>query len=294
MIFSEGETFLAKDLSFNAEDENSSFFSFLKKTEKETSLPGEKNFCDGQENHSISTFFIELVHRIKNPLVSIKTFTQLLRERFNDEEFKDQFYKVVTEDIEKIDSLLNGLLNYIKIDSPMEKTNTVHLLLEEVLEKHQPQMKDKQIRIFRKYEPNLPEPIIHEEQLRYVLTSVLQYTLSFVPPMGSIGFLTKSLDPHEEAHVPMSPLKENEGYIEILVVFTGYKKPSNPVKSVLGIPGFQQEEGSELELRLMKQIIQKNQGAMNFEVNEKKSKATIFLKLPIERRKVIYYPSTDS
>jgi len=33
---------------------------------------------------ALPVFFIELVHRIRNPLVSIKTFTQLLREKFND------------------------------------------------------------------------------------------------------------------------------------------------------------------------------------------------------------------
>ncbi len=294
VIFSNGGNLLGKDLCLPMEDDYSSFFSFLKKAEIETSPPGRKSFRDGQESHLISTFFIELVHRIKNPLVSIKTFTQLLRERFGDEEFRDQFYRVVTEDIEKIDSLLNGLLNYIKIDTPIEKTNTVHVLLEEVLENHQPQMKDKQIKIFRKYEPNLPEAIIHEEQLRYVLTSILQYTLSFVPPMGSIGFLTKSSTTPKELNVHRVPLKDHGGYVEIIVVFTGYQKPTNPVKSVLGIPGFEQEGGIELELRLMKEIIQKNQGVVNFEVNEKKSKAIISLRLPIERRKVVYYPSTGS
>ena len=86
-----------------------------------------KNLLEDQNAYSLSLFFIELVHRIKNPLVSIKTFTQLLREKFDDAEFRDYFYRMVTEDIERIDSVLNGLINYIKINTPIEKTNTVHL-----------------------------------------------------------------------------------------------------------------------------------------------------------------------
>ena len=84
------------------------------------------------------------------------------------------------------------------------------------------------------------------------------------------------------------------GYVEIIIIFTGYKKPSEQLNKVLGIPVRQQEEAIELELRLIKEIIQKNQGMMKFEVNEKKPRTLISLKFPIERRKVIYYPSADN
>jgi hypothetical protein len=62
----------------------------------------------------------------------------------------------------------------------------------------------------------------------------------------------------------------------------------------LGIPGPQPEEAIELELRLIKEIIQKNRGMMKFEANEKKPRTLISLRFPIERRKVIYYLSTNS
>ena len=293
-IFSNGENLIEKDLFLKTEDEKSSFSSFLKKTEMKIPALREKSYSEEQNAHTLSNFFIDLVHRIKNPLVSIKTFTQLLREKFNDAEFRDQFYRVVTEDIEKIDSLLNGLLNYIKIDTPIEKANTVHLVLEDVLKKHEPQLKDKQIRIFKKFEQNLPETIVHEEQLRYVFSSLLQYAISSIPPKGSIGFLTKLLNTHKEVNTNKILLKEDKGYIEILIVFTGYKKTGEQLKNVLGIPAPQQEEAIELELRLIKEIIQKNRGMMKFEVNEKKPRTLISLKFPIERRKVIYYLSTNT
>jgi nitrogen-specific signal transduction histidine kinase len=253
----------------------------------------EKRSSDENNTPTLSTFFIELVHRIKNPLVSIKTFTQLLREKFNDTEFRNHFYKVVTEDIEKIDSVLNGLLNYIKIITPIEKTETVHFVLEDVLKKHEVQIRDRQIKIFKKYEKDLPETIIHEEQLRYILKSLLEYILPSIPPNGSIGFLTKSLNTHKEIESDKTLPKEDRGFIEIMIVFTGYKKPNEQLKSVLGIPAPQQEDAIELELRLIKGIIQKNRGTMTFEVNEKKPRTLISLKFPVERRKVIYYPSEN-
>jgi nitrogen-specific signal transduction histidine kinase len=295
-IFSEGDQLMEKDLFFETDNEKNAFVSFLKKTEQKTSSVtplDRRSSRRDQNNHFSSLFFMELVHRIKNPLVSIKTFTQLLREKFNDEEFREYFYRIVTEDIEKIDALLNGLLNYIKINTPMEKTNTVHFVLEEVLKKYEVQLEDRKIKVFKKLEKELPETVVHEEQLRYILTSLLQYAIPSIPPSGSIGFLTKSSPFERETGIDKGVAQKDGKYIEIMIVFTGFRKPAEPLESILGIPAIQPEEGVEFELRLIKEIIQKNGGKMTFEVNEKKPKTLIALKFPVERRKVIYYPSTN-
>jgi nitrogen-specific signal transduction histidine kinase len=222
-------------------------------------------------------------------LVSIKTFTQLLGDKFNDGEFREHFYRIVTGDIEKIDSVLNGLLSYIKINTPLEKKETVHFILEDVLKRHEIQLEDKKIKIFKKFEKDLPETIVHDEQLRYILNALLQYAIPSIPPNGSIGILTKSFDMPTQTGDSKKFVQKDGRYIEILIVFTGFKKPIEQFETVLGIPAVQKEEAIELELRLIKEIIQKNQGMMKFEVNEKKPRTLISLKFPIERRKLIYY-----
>lgn len=293
-VFSEGDRLMEKDFFFENDAEKDSFVSFLKKTETQP-LPFEgKTFIHKQDNHFSSLFFIELVHRIKNPLVSIKTFTQLLREKFDDEEFREYFYRIVTDDIEKIDSLLNGLLNYIKINTPMEKVNTVHFILEDVLKKYESKLEDKKIRVFKKFEKDLPETVVHEEQLRYILNSILQYALPSIPSQGSIGFLTKSLRVQKGMGEDQALVQKDGRFVEILIVFTGFKKPVEKFDTILGVPALEQEEAIELELRLIKEMIQKNRGVMTFEVNEKRPRTLISLKFPMERRKVIYYSSTSA
>jgi len=46
-------------------------------------------------------------------------------------------------------------------------------------------------------------------------------------------------------------------------------------------------------LRLVQEILKKHHGRITFEVQEKKPRTLISLMLPIERRKVIYYPSAN-
>jgi len=286
---SEGNILTEKDLLFETENENKSFVAFLKKADIGSTESKPRNGTSDQNTRLFSLFLMELVHRVKNPLVSVKTFTQLLREKFNDEEFREHFYKIVTEDIEKIDDVMNGLVRYVKINTPIEKRDTIHSILEDVLKKHESQLENKKIKLFRKFEKDLPETIVHDEQLRYILNALLQYAIPFISPNGSIGFLTKSFDAEAQTADGRTSPQPGGRYIEILIVFTGYRKPFEQFETVLGIPAVQKEEAVELELRLIKEIIQRNQGMMKFEVNEKKPRTVISLKIPIERRKLIYY-----
>ena len=291
-IFSEGGTLTEKDLLFETENEKNSFTAFLKKDEMKPPAPDEKDLL--KEPNTLNTdplplFLIELIHRIKNPLVSVKTFTQLLREKFDDLEFRDYFYRIVTEDIEKIDTVLNGLLNYVKINTPMVKTNTVNTALEEALKKYEAPLENRKIKVFKKYEKDLPETIIHDEQLKYILSSLLQYAIPSITPNGTMGLLTKSYPEQAETGDNKIASRKEGGYVEVMIVFTGYKRPAEQFESVLGIQSPQQDGVIELELRLIREILQKNKGMMKFEVNEKKPRTIISLKFPIERRKVIYY-----
>jgi len=79
--FLNGGKLMDRDLFAREEIENNSFSSFLKKTGMRMPSLKEKSYPEEQDSHGLSTFFLELIHRIKNPLVSIKTFTQLLREK---------------------------------------------------------------------------------------------------------------------------------------------------------------------------------------------------------------------
>lgn len=297
-ILSEGELMMEKDLSIGIGIEKTPFSNFMRKTEIPPIEPAKngapKSPWNGLNIPDASLFFLELVHRIKNPLVSIKTFTQLLRDKFNDQEFRDYFYRIVTEDIEKIDAVLTGLLNYIRINHPIEKKDTVHSIIEDVLRRHQSEIEGKRIKLFKKYEKELPETILHEEQLRYILSSLIQYAIPSIPNSGSIGFLTKSLEDGKGNGGEPSLSSKEKKYIEILIVFTGYKKPSEPLDPLLGLPSPRSEEVADLEIRLLKEMVERNRGRMTFEVNERKLRTLISLKFPVERRKVITYRSTFS
>jgi hypothetical protein len=61
----------------------------------------------------------------------------------------------------------------------------------------------------------------------------------------------------------------------------------------MGAQTLRKEEPLDLILRFVKEVVQRNQGMMRIEADEKKAKTFIFLRLPVERRKVVYYQSLN-
>jgi hypothetical protein len=287
-VFSEGNRLTEKDLFFETGPEGNSFVDFLRKSGINPAQVEREVLSSDPNGSPLPLFFIELVHRIKNPLVSIKTFAQLLREKFSDPEFRDTFYHIVTEDIERIDRVLNDLLGYIKVNSPLPKANTVNVIVEEVLGRHQAELETKKVRVFKKLEGDLPETIVHEEHLKYILDSILQFAVPSIPQNGSLGFLTKSFEAEKGR---AGNIGQNEGQIEILIAYTGCRKSAERVEAMLGIPGAATGEPIELELRLAKEMILKNRGLIKLEINESKPRTLISMKFPVERRKTVSYPS---
>ena len=63
---------------------------------------------------SIGTLAAGMAHEIKNPLVPIKTFTQLLPEQYMDSEFRKTFSDLVLREVDRIDSIVTRLLHFAR------------------------------------------------------------------------------------------------------------------------------------------------------------------------------------
>ncbi len=273
---------------FDIENERRSFTSSSVKEGLESIKSKLDVLSNEQGGLLIAPFFVELIQRVKNTLGSIRNYTQISRDKFSDREFGEYFYRAVTEDIEKIDMVLNGLMNYIKLNNPIRKSDTVHRLIEEELKKYQSKLEGKGIKLFKKFEKDLPETIVPDEQLRYILSSVLQYALANVSPNLSMALYTRSFTMEKEGK-GLDLLKKDNRYVEISFGFMGYKKPTEQGTTRT----LQKEEPLDLILRFVKEVVQRNRGTMRIDADEKKAKTFISLRLPVERRKVVYYQSVN-
>jgi hypothetical protein len=280
---------------FITDDDKNLLSSLLdKEGTEEPSSKAEKPSA-GKNGLALPTYFIELFNRIKASLSAMQAFAFLSRENFRDRDLGEHFYRIVNEDIGKTISLIDCFNDYINFSTPMVKSNTVNTIVEEVIRKHEIQFEEKKIRIIKKqFEKDLPETILPDEQLRYILNSVIQYTLISVPPEGSVGFLTRQFNTEILKEEEIGPLQKEGRYLEILVVSAGYEKPGEEIGIVPGMADTRQEdEAVELILKLAKEIIEKNKGVMRYKFYDDKPMTFISLILPIERRNIVRYPSPE-
>ncbi len=235
------------------------------------------------------SLLIEMIQRIDHSLESIKKITRLSQGRFSDKTFDDQFHRIMREEVGKVDLLLRSVLNYVKVNTSAPKINTVHSLIENTLKETRAQMDEKKIQVFKKFEKDLPETIVPDEHLKYILDSTLQYAVRWIPLNGFMGLMTRSyVHSKEQTEASASSIEEKK-YIEISVLFDGYSKPVEPFKPAFKEAAPVQKERRDFELRLIEEMVQKNKGVMRIEVDEKKGRTLISLKFPVERRKIVHH-----
>jgi PAS domain S-box-containing protein len=79
-------------------------------------LTAEDNLRQKQDLADRAAFWTDLAasmsHEIRNPLVAIKTFAQLLPERFEDPDFRKDFNEIVVQEIDRLDKIITQINNF--------------------------------------------------------------------------------------------------------------------------------------------------------------------------------------
>lgn len=88
-----------------------------------------------------------LAHEIRNPLVTIKTFVQLLPQHYQDPVFRDKFFRLIGSEVARIDRLTEQLLDLAAPRAYASQGLNLHLLIRESLDLVSPKVADKQIKL---------------------------------------------------------------------------------------------------------------------------------------------------
>lgn len=253
--------------------------------------PHEERLLPIEINHeSLLSFILELIHRVRGSLAAMKTLAFYSRENFRDKELGDYFYSVVSEDIEKTLFILDCFCDYISINTPVKKTNTINNMIEEILKENQKELEEKKIKIIKKQlDPELPETSVMDEHLRFILNSLFQYLLFSISPNGRLGILTRTIESKEWNGEGKEKLQKDMKYIEIFVISTHFDSKPKELSSLSPASQENQEEKMDLILQMVKRIVEKNRGLVHTKIYPKKDLKIISLLLPVERRNVFQF-----
>lgn len=127
-----------------------------------------------------------IAHEIKNPLVAIKTFAELLPERFSDSDFRDGFSVVVAREIERISSLVDRLRGIAHSTTEGMGPVSLHAALEETLSLVRPRLELSSIIASYTSDTKTPSVIGNHAQLKQLFLNLFLNAIEAIDQRGSL------------------------------------------------------------------------------------------------------------
>ena len=140
---------------------------------------------------SLGTLSAGMAHEIKNPLVSLKTFAQLLPERYQDSDFRDTFSNLIGHEIDRIDSLVNQLLRFARPAKPILKPLHAHEVLEKALTLVGHRLYQKDIKLQRLWQANVDTIRGDADQLEQVFLNFFLNAMDAMKTQGELSVTTE-------------------------------------------------------------------------------------------------------
>lgn len=196
---------------------------------------------------SIGMMSATFAHEIRNPLTSLKTFAQLMPEKYNDKEFRTTFSKIVEGEIEKIDTLIGDLLDFSsdKKSSRVNDFNIVELVdetLEYIIGKVGTQAEV--IEVFRLYHDNVIDMAGDAAKLKQAFGIIIMNGFQAMHGTGKLKI----------------EVKRNGGSIDVDVTDTGEGIPHEDISKIFDPFVTTKEMGVGLGLAITKRIIEDHEG----------------------------------
>jgi two-component system nitrogen regulation sensor histidine kinase GlnL len=214
-----------------------------------------------------------IAHEIKNPLVSIKTFAELLPERYTDIDFRENFSKVAIKEIERIDSLVGRLRG---LGAP--SIQTLHPLdirqpIEEILSLLVGQLEQTRIRVSKRYEGDLPQISGDHAQLKQVFLNLFMNSLDAMEPGGQLTIRLSTQSGYGRDIVRVEVRDTGKGIPEELL-----DKIFNPFVTT-------KHKGSGLGLAICRGIMDSHKATIRAENNPDGFGAALILEFPVTSAK---------
>ncbi len=213
-----------------------------------------------------------LAHEIRNPLVAIRTFTQLLPERYDDAEFREGFQGLALKEVDRICGLINDLLSFARPSRPNVAEENINDIVESIARILETEAKEKGVAIERDFGTDLPKVWIDREQMKQVFMNLILNAIQAMKEGGSI-YISTRLNSRRDAG-------NTARFLQVEVRDTGIGIPEENLDHIFDPFFTSKDEGSGLGLSISHQIVQEHGGHITVESKTGKG-ASFFVNVPL-------------
>jgi len=229
----------------------------------------EKSLHQADKLSALGTFASSLAHEIKNPLSSIKTFSQLMEKRFNDTVFREKFSAIVPQEIDRLEAVLNQLVDFGKESSLDFEPVKIGKVIDELFELVQYEALRRNIKVIKECGASLPPVAAVEQQLKQVFMNLILNAIQAMPAGGEVRISAAAAADDRIGDIVRVSVKDNGSGIPPEAMARIFK-PFFTTKA----------DGTGLGLSITQRIVRDHGGAI--EVNSEPGNGAEFIvKLPV-------------
>lgn len=205
-----------------------------------------------------------IAHEVKNPLVAVRTFAELLPEKHEDVEFREQFSQVVVQEVDRIDRLIGQLLHYARPQPPRLEPVGLNELIQETLQLLSYEAARCSVQVETEFAEPLPRTMADASQLRQVVLNIALNAIQAMPEGGVLRITTRLLQGRTAAPY-LLPAEER---IEIVFANTGPHIPEAHLARLFEPFFSTRSEGTGLGLSICKRIVTEHHGEIRAATTE--------------------------
>ncbi len=202
-----------------------------------------------------------LAHEIKNPLTSLLTFSRHLPRRFEDEQFRQKFLNVVPRELERINTIVERLLELARPPRLHFGLLRLPALLDRVVDLYANQIEAKRVTVVREYARDVPPVHADQDALYRAFVNLAANALEAMPGRGRLTLRVAWSDAGEA--VP-GRARLGARRVKIEIEDTGSGIPPAESDRIFNPFFTTKEGGTGLGLALTHKIVEEHGGTITF------------------------------
>lgn len=215
---------------------------------------------------AVGTLAAGVAHEIRNPLVSIQTFLEMVPQKLAelslsdpeklDKEFWEQFHTLSYSEIQRIRNLISELINFARLTPPDFNEADLTRVVQTMVELTRKEAARKGVKVKSHLDPGLPLVLIDVSRIKQVLLNLILNALQAMKEGGDMEILARSVNQRDRGQCVQLIVRDHgEGIPEKIQeqLFDPFFTTKDPGEGIgLGLTichQIMEEHGGEIEIK---------------------------------------------
>lgn len=185
-----------------------------------------------------------VAQEIKNPMVAINTFAQLLPKKYDSEDFRDAFFRVVQKEVSRINAVVETLFAFARTPDIVLRRTNLNDTVRSVLNTFEEELEARSIHVETHFDDNGFDTDMDPDHVALAVQNVVQNSIEAMDAGGKLRVTTA---------------REN-GSLEVRISDTGSGVPPEDAPHIFKPFYSTKERGMGLGLPLAVRILQQHEG----------------------------------